>query len=79
MTRSVTIASLRRVIDATPFRPFTLHVADGRRLHVPHREFLSHTPGGRTLIVYDEEDDEAFSILDMLLVTEIVVPRRRGR
>ena len=45
---------------------------------MPHREFLSHTPGGRTLIVYDEEDDEAFSIIDLLLVTEIEV-RRRSR
>jgi hypothetical protein len=75
MSKAVTFEQLRRVIDATPFRPFTLHAADGRRFHVPHREFLSHTPGGRTLIVYDDQDDEAFSILDLLLVTEIEVPR----
>jgi hypothetical protein len=75
MSKAVTFEQLRRVIDAMPFQPFTLHAADGRRFHVPHREFLSHTPGGRTLIVYDDQDDEAFSILDLLLVTEIEVPR----
>jgi hypothetical protein len=66
-------------MNATPFRPFTVHAADGRRFQVPEREFLSHTPGGRTLIIYDHEDDEAFSIIDLFLVTEIEVPRPRRR
>lgn len=60
-----------------PFKPFTVHLADGRSLHVPHREFLSQSPGGRTLIVYHE--DESFSILDLLLVTELKVTNGKGR
>ena len=67
----MTIEQLRNVHEARPFRPFVLHLADGRSLRVPHSEFLSHSPTGRTIIVYHE--DENFSILDLLLVTEIEV------
>ena len=65
------IEQLRQVHQAQPFRPFTIHLADGRTFLVPHREFISYSPSGRTLIVYQE--DESFSILDLLLVTELEV------
>ena len=67
----MTIEQLRDVHQARPFRPFTIHMADGRALHVPHSEFLSHSPAGRTVIVY--HDDEKFSIVDLLLVNEVEV------
>jgi hypothetical protein len=67
----MTIEQLRAVHQAAPFRPFTIHVADGRQFHVPHREFLSHSPAGRTVIVYNKDD--SFSILDLLLVTELEI------
>jgi hypothetical protein len=78
----MTIEQLRNVLQAMPFRPFTIHTADGREFPVPHRDFLSHSPSGRTVIVYGK--DENFSILDLLLVTELRVgrngaSRRRGR
>ena len=67
----MTIDQLRAVHQARPFRPFTLYLADGSHLHVPHNDFLSHSPSGRTVIVYGE--NEAFSIVDLLLVTKIEV------
>lgn len=67
----MTIQQLRGAHRATPFRPFTIHMADGRAFHVPHPDFLSMSPTGRTVIVYQEEDE--FSILDLLLMTEIKV------
>ncbi len=67
----MTIEQLRNVHQARPFRPFTIHMADGRALHVPHSEFMSHSPSGRTVIVY--HDDEKFSIVDLLLVNEVEV------
>jgi hypothetical protein len=71
MGQHVTLEALRKVHQATPFRPFTLHLADGRRFRVPHREFLSHGPVGRTVTVYG--DDDSFDILDLLLVTDLEV------
>jgi hypothetical protein len=74
----MTIEQLRNVHRARPFVPFTLHLADGRKLHVPHPEFLSQSPAGRTVIVYGQ--DENFDIVDLLLVTRIEVnPRRKQR
>ncbi|MCH7728133.1 MAG: hypothetical protein IH991_16890 [Planctomycetes bacterium] len=67
----MTIEQLRAVYQAQPFHPFTLHLADGEKLHVPHVDFLSHSPTGRTLIVYGE--GESFSIVDLLLVTRLEV------
>ncbi|MGH7135380.1 MAG: hypothetical protein ACREHD_06540 [Pirellulales bacterium] len=80
----MTIQQLRAIHHATPFKPFTIHVADGRSFRVPHRDFLSQSPGGRSLFVF--HDDEAFSVIDLLLVTELEAGngeaarrRRRGK
>ena len=67
----MTAEQLRAVREAHPFRPFTIHVADGRTFTVPHRDFVSQSPGGRTIIVYRSE--ESFSIVDLFLVTELEV------
>ncbi len=67
----MTAEQLRAMREANPFRPFTIHLADGRTLAVPHRDFVSQSPGGRTIIVY--RSDEAFSIVDLYLVTELEV------
>ena len=65
----MTLQQLDNAHHARPFRPFSLHMVDGRTFSVPHPEFLSRSPTGRTVIVYGEED--RFSILDLLLLTEI--------
>lgn len=67
----MTTEQLRAARESNPFRPFTIHLADGRSLRVPHRDYLSLSPGGRTVIVY--QADEAFSIIDLLLVTELAI------
>ncbi len=65
----MTVQQVRAAYRATPFRPFRLHMADGRSFSVPHPDFLSMSPTGRTVIIFQE--DEEFSILDLLLMTEI--------
>lgn len=67
----MTVEQLKDVLHAQPFRPFTIHMGDGRSFLVKHQDFVSRSPSGRTLIVYG--DDDRFSILDMLLVTELEV------
>jgi hypothetical protein len=67
----MTSEQLRSVRDASPFQPFTIHLADGRALRVRHRDFVSLSPSGRIIIVYDA--DETFSIVDLLLVKELTV------
>ena len=71
----MTIEQMRAAREASHFRPFTLHLADGRSHRVPHRDYLSMSPGGRTVIVY--QSDEAFRILDLFLVTELTIDTPR--
>jgi len=71
------IDQLRRLYEAQPFRPFTMHLADGRQLPVVHREFLALSPSGRTVFVY--QPDESFNIVDLLLVTDFEVKPESGQ
>ena len=70
----MTAEQLRAMRNSQPFRPFTIHLADGRSFSVPHRDFVSQSPGGRTIIVYGTE--ESFSVLDLFLVTELEVQEK---
>lgn len=63
------LEEFRNVLSAQPFRPFVIHVADGRSLSVASREFVARDPTGRTVAVY--QPDGRRSILDLLLVTEL--------
>jgi hypothetical protein len=55
-------------------------MGDGRVFHVKHPDYISKSPSGRTVIIYGEHEDE-FSILDLLLMTEIQVipPSKPGQ
>lgn len=65
----MTIEQLRRTHQTTPFRPFTVRMADGRSFPIPHPDFLSFSPVGRTAVIFHE--DGSASILDLLLMTEL--------
>ena len=65
------IEEVRRLYDVEPFRPFIMHLADGRQIAVQHREFLATAPSGRTVIVY--QPDDSFNIVDVALVTDLEV------
>jgi len=67
----MTIEQLANVHHARPFRPYTIHMGDGPAFFVKHPDFLSRSASGRTVIVH--LDDESFSVLDLLLVTELQV------
>jgi hypothetical protein len=66
-THRVTIDQFRKLLHAQPFQPFVIHLADGRQMAVPHRDFASISPSGRTVII--SQPDDTFEIIDLLLVT----------
>jgi hypothetical protein len=66
----MTSQELQSALQATPFRPFTIRMADGRSFEVHHPDFLLVGPNGRTAFVYGPSGNE-FSIVDVLLMTEI--------
>ncbi len=65
----MTIEQLKKIHASRPFKPFTVHVADGRAFAVPHPEFLSFSQSGRTIAI--ATPDDAHEIIDPLLVTSI--------
>ncbi|HEX4124624.1 MAG TPA: hypothetical protein VHY37_07840 [Tepidisphaeraceae bacterium] len=78
----MTTEQLRIAWHAQPFRPFVIHLADGRHIDVVHSEFLALSPSGRTIIVY--QPDESWNVVDLLLVTDLEFSRnghgkRRGQ
>jgi hypothetical protein len=65
----MTVEQLRVAYSAQPFRPFVIHLADGRELPVLSREFIMALPSGRTIVV--GQPDDTVNIVDMLLVTDL--------
>jgi hypothetical protein len=67
----VTVEQLIQMQRAQPFRPYRIHMADGRHLDVEHPDFVARSPSGRTIVVYQQ--DESFEIVDLLLVSSLQV------
>ena len=65
----MTIEQLQALHRTQPFKPFRIHLSDGRDFDVPHPEFLWPTPGGRTVFVATSPD--AAAIVDLLHVTSL--------
>jgi hypothetical protein len=80
----MTIEQIRSMYETQPFRPFVIHLADGRQVPVHHRDFIMSVPSGRTLFVC--QPDDTVNIIDLLLVTDLELKptsngsrkRRRG-
>ena len=71
----MTIEKVRELYNTQPFGPFIMHLADGRRLTVHHREFMAIAPSGRTLVVHQPND--SMNIID-LLVTDLEIKKGNG-
>jgi hypothetical protein len=67
----MTTEQFKTTLHLHPFRPFTIRMADGRTFHVTHPDFVAQSPSGRTVIVF--QPDESYSVLDLLLMTELQV------
>ena len=65
----MTIEKLREIYSAQPFRPFVIHLADGRKVPVHHRDFIMSVPSGRTIVV--AQPDDTLNMIDLLLITDL--------
>ncbi len=65
----MTSRQLRAALQALPFCPFTIRMADGRSFEVSHPDVLLLTPGGRTAFACQTEEE--FGLVDVMLMTEI--------
>ena len=74
----MTPEELRSVLHKAPFEPFTIHLADGHSIAVPHPDFVALTGGGLSAVVTSPESN-AFTVVDLLPVTRLEVPSSRER
>ena len=72
------VKQLRDTIQAQPFRPFSLILANGERLRVRHPDWIFLVPEGRTVMWIDQ--GERFKLLDagLLLGVEVDDPLPAG-
>ena len=63
------LEQIRGLLTAQPFRPFMIHLAEGRAVPVLHRDFALLAPDGRTLFAYGA--DHSFDMIDVMLITSI--------
>ena len=70
-------SSIRKLVDAAPFRPFAIHLADGRSIQVHHREFIMISPADLDFVVY--QPDGGIDVIATNLVTglQLKTPRRK--
>ena len=66
---------IRKVQRAQPFRPFTMHLADGREFTVVHPDFLWINRTGRLALVEDLAGNG--EMIDPMLVVSLSVPAER--
>ena len=67
----MTLQDFRKLYDARPFRPFALHLADGREISVVHPDFAAVPRAGRSVVVISP-DNTQMHIVDLLLATNLV-------
>jgi hypothetical protein len=64
------LGEIRKLVKQTPFIPFTIHLADGRRFRIGHPDYLF--VGQRFHAVF-EHDDGTLELLPGLLVSGVTV------
>jgi hypothetical protein len=58
-------------------RPLRIYLADGRAIEVPHGEYLSLEPGGRTFLMW-KPNRGGFELFNLTMVTSISVDSAEG-
>ena len=70
-------ATIREFRDETPFRPFEIHLADGRALQVVTPDHLMISPTNQEFALY--HPDGTLNVIDASLITSITrKPRRKA-
>jgi len=68
----MTLDQIRLAKYSQPFRPFTIHLDDGRVYEVKHPDFIAVSADGRAATLFDDAGGQ--HLLDLLHITEVYVP-----
>jgi hypothetical protein len=70
--------NLQELIHATPFQPFAICLADGKRVEVPQPDFIAHAPQGRVAVVVGRDDSTHYIDVMLVLRLELASPVPTG-
>lgn len=70
-------SSIRKLVDAAPFRPFAIHLADGRSIQVHHREFIMISPADLDFVVYQPDGGIDMVATNLVTGLQLKAPRRK--
>ena len=68
---AMTAEAIKTAIQRQPFRPFTVRLANGLQIQVPHQEHIALHPDGKTFVIF--EPAGGYRMVDVPLVTDISV------
>ena len=72
------IKSIRAFNHATPFRPYVIRMTSGETHRVPHPDFVTISPRGSFVIVFDDEE-RPHHLSTSLIEEAVPLPARRRR
>ena len=49
------LATLKRFVEARPFKPFKLVLPNDRQLDVPHPDFIAIAPQGHAAVIWHQD------------------------
>ena len=64
---------IRELIHTVPFQPFVVELGSGNCVPVKHPDYVLLSPGGRTLIVHN--DEQRMEMIDAFLVASVSVEK----
>jgi hypothetical protein len=65
----MTMEEFRAPLVGSPFRPFKVVSAEGHEMDVPHPDYVSISPDGRTAVIWKSRGGH--NVVDLLLVTRL--------
>lgn len=74
----LSIKTIRERLNKTPFKPFDIHLSDGRKIFVEHPDFVS--VGGSVVFVTDLEDSlQEIDSLHIVSLDDAPAKKRNGK
>jgi hypothetical protein len=68
--------TVKEFAHALPFKPFVIQMNDGRRFEIRHPDFISVSPRGSFVIVFDS-DDSGTHLSGLLIASAKLLRRKR--
>ena len=62
---------VRELLQAIPFRPFIIHMADGREFRVDYPDFVLASSNNQSQIIVEQPENDRIHHISALLITSV--------